>query len=66
MFFTVLKKTRENLVLESESKQPFTNLVLRKGKQKAAKIFDTIASVEKPLYLAVPLIELNVGDVISK
>ena len=54
------------MVLEGQTAQPFTNLTLKKGKQKAAKIFDSIASVEKPLYLATALIELNEGDVVTK
>lgn len=67
MFFTVIRKTASgNLVLEGASKTPFTNIVLKKGGVKAAKIFDTISSVEKPLYLAKELIELNVGDVVRK
>ena len=67
MFFTGIRKTASgNLILECESKLPLTNMVLKKGSVKAAKIFDTISSVEKPLYLAKALIELNVGDVVIK
>ena len=67
MQFKVLTKTANgNLVLESEGNKPFTHLMLKKEKKNAAQIFDTIASVEKPLYLAKPLIETKEGDVMKK
>lgn len=44
-----------NLVLESsEAKATDRKLLFQKGR-KAAEIFDTIASVNKPFYLAKPL-----------
>ena len=72
MDFTVLKKTAGgNVLLEGEESEgkAFQKriLFLKKGRkpEKAAVVFDTIASVKKPFYLAKPVLELREGTVLS-
>ncbi|VVB66949.1 Uncharacterised protein [Candidatus Norongarragalina meridionalis] len=65
MRFRVLKQTAKgNLVLEADGKEPVERRTkLYSGGKEAAVIFDTIASVDKPLYLAQKKSE---GDLIGK
>ncbi len=72
MEFTVVKKTSGgNILLEGEESEgkAFEKriLFLKKGRkpEKAAVVFDTIASVKKPFYLAKPVLDLREGAVLT-
>jgi len=72
MEFTVVRKTSSgNILLEGEDSEgkAFEKriLFLKKGRkpEKAAVVFDTIASVKKPFYLAKPVVELREGTVLT-
>ncbi|PIT85692.1 hypothetical protein COU36_01820 [Candidatus Micrarchaeota archaeon CG10_big_fil_rev_8_21_14_0_10_59_7] len=64
MRFRVLKQTAKgNLVLEGDGAPVERRTTLYSGGKEAAVIFDTIASVDKPLYLAQKKSE---GELIGK
>ena len=58
MEFTVLKNTANgNLLLSAGEPRGVSGMDLFAGGKKVARVFDTIGSVESPLYLAKPAAE---------
>ncbi|MBI4360758.1 hypothetical protein HY572_03220 [Candidatus Micrarchaeota archaeon] len=65
--FLVVRLTKNGFaLLESDDGLPIkSRLTLYRGNQPAAVVVDTLASVEKPLYLAEPRVPLLVGAVLE-
>ncbi len=65
-FKTLHLTANNNLLLEPMAhKKPISRKTLFLRGEKAAQIFDTIASIENPLYLAKPLRGIKAGDVLE-
>lgn len=65
--FEVLHLTANNNLLLAPvgHKQPISRKKLFLERQKTAEIFDTIAKIDAPLYLAKPLKSVKAGEVLE-
>ncbi|MBI4406740.1 hypothetical protein HY571_02395 [Candidatus Micrarchaeota archaeon] len=65
-FKTVHVTKNNNLLLEPVAhNEPITRKTLFLRGKKAAQVFDTIAAINNPLYLAKPLQETKAGEILQ-